>query len=555
MKHTTQQSKESLPLKRGCTRLRQLCVAACILFWLTSAAVAQGDSRTDWRREQFQKQRQKLLLNLQHELSELSGQCHEKGLGQAAIDVTAISLELTTASQRPQLPSLVQLPVSKHLPLEEQLWRNRLHSIRQDKAQELYILARSALSKANLPSLAYELVLDVLKLAPDHKYARAVLGQRLFNDRIRADDPTYAGEWVSPFEASKRSGSNPEVNHPQFGWIPASHVPRYEQGLRFWNGNWVSEQKEAELRRDFSNAWSIQSEHFEVKTNASREEGVEISQKLEIFHDWLQTNFAGFFETPAALKARFDQVRVGRGSRSTVKPMVVHYYATRDEYDRRMRGKIPAGIVTNGFYWEQDKTCYLFRNPDGSGLSTAYHEATHQIFDLATIENRQSAARKRRIELRQRRVTPWVMCEKTNFWMLEGIACYVESFEINEGVISVGRPNYIRFVAAQQRLLRDNFFVPLQLLSSLGKDEFQHHVNRPQLYSQGSGVAHFLLHYDNGAYRDAFVKLLAAAYRPDLKRVMEEPSLEKMTGVKFAVLDQQYREHMEDLAVKVATGQ
>ena len=494
------------------------------------------------------------MLNLRHELSELSGQCHDKGLVQAATDVTAISLELTTASERPQLPSLVQLPVSKHLALEEQLWRNRLHSIRQDKAQDLYILARSALSKANLPSLAYELVLDVLKLAPDHKYARAVLGQRLFNDRARADDPTYAGEWVSPFEASKRSGSSPEVNHPQYGWIPASHVPRYEQGLRFWNGNWVSEQKEAELRRDFSNAWNIQSEHFLVKTNASREEGVEISQKLEIFHDWLQTNFAGFFETPAALKARFDQIRVGRSGRRTTKPMVVHYYASRDEYDRRMRGKIPAGIVTNGFYWEQDKTCYLFRNPDGSGLSTAFHEATHQIFDLATIDNRLSAARKRRIELRQPRVIPWVMCEKSNFWMLEGIACYMESFEIDEGVISVGRPDYIRFVAAQQRLLRDNFFVPLQVLSSLGKDEFQHHVNRPQLYSQGSGVAHFLLHYDNGAYRDAFVKLLSAAYRPDLKRVTEEPSLERMTGVKFAVLDQQYREHMENLAVIVATG-
>ena len=146
------------------------------------------------------------------------------------------------------------------------------------------------------------------------------------------------------------------------------------------------------------------------------------------------------------------------------------------------------------------------------------------------------------------------MCEKSNFWMLEGIACYVESFEVDEGVISVGRPDYIRFVAAQQRLLRDNFFIPLQVLSSLGKDEFQHHVNRPQLYSQGSGVAHFLLHYDNGSYRDAFVKLLSAAYRPDLKRVTEEPSLEEMTGVKFAVLDQQYREHMEDLATIVATG-
>ena len=190
--------------------------------------------------------------------------------------------------------------------------------------------------------------------------------------------------------------------------------------------------------------------------------------------------------------------------------MVVHYYATRDEYDRRMRGRIPPGIVTNGFLLGtgQDlSTCFAI--PTAADSRPRFTKPQHQIFDLATIDDRLSAARKRRIELRQPRVTPWVMCEKSNFWMLEGIACYVESFEINEGVISVGRPDYIRFVAAQQRLLRDNFFVPLQVLSSMGKDAFQHHVNRPQLYSQGSGVAHFLLHYDNGAYRDAFVKLLA----------------------------------------------
>ena len=76
----------------------------------------------------------------------------------------------------------------------------------------------------------------------------------------------------------------------------------------------------------------------------------------------------------------------------------------------------------------------------------------------------------------------------------------MEFFEINDGVVSVGRRDYIRVVAAQQRLLRDNCFVPLQVLSSLGKDVFQDHANRPQLYSQGSGVAHFLLHYDNGAF-------------------------------------------------------
>jgi len=113
----------------------------------------------------------------------------------------------------------------------------------------------------------------------------------------------------------------------------------------------------------------------------------------------------------------------------------------------------------------------------------------------------------------------------------------------------------VRYKAAQQRLLKDNFYVPLQVFSGLGKDNFQHHPNLPQLYSQASGLTHFLLHYQDGTYRDDFVRLLSAAYRPDLQNVLKEPSLEEITGVKFAVLDQQYRDYLNQLSIDVAEAE
>jgi hypothetical protein len=52
----------------------------------------------------------------------------------------------------------------------------------------------------------------------------------------------------------------------------------------------------------------------------------------------------------------------------------------------------------------------------------------------------------------------------------------------------------------------------------------------------------FLIHYDNGRYRDALVRCLAAIYNgsqdPDL--------LARTTGTDYAELDKQYRDYMKE---------
>ena len=296
--------------------------------------------------------------------------------------------------------------------------------------------------------MAYEIVEDVLRIEPDHRLSRGVIGQQFFVDRFRKDDPTYAGEWASPYEVRKRSGSRAEINHPEFGWIPSSHKTRYEQGERPWRNNWISKEKEQEIRRKFTNAWEIESEHFLIKTNTSFEEGVALSRMLETYYGWLHAHFAPFFETPAELQERFEKAQL----RSRFeRPLLVHMYAERAEYDRATRGKIPPGLVTNGLYWEDDKTCYLSRG-DRPDLDVAFHETTHQILDLASRDNRMQAARRLKQERRLRTTPRWVMAEKSNFWVLEGIACYMESFRIGDGNLTSGDPNHIRFRGAQQRL-------------------------------------------------------------------------------------------------------
>ncbi|GAB5443789.1 MAG: hypothetical protein Fues2KO_41380 [Fuerstiella sp.] len=508
---------------------------------------AQNDSpANDRRRRIYQEQQREILLNLRHEIGQLSRQCFEDGMQQAATDLTEISLRLTNPAADFTPPREVTLPISTSLPPLEQAWRHRLKKLREDRAAEVYVLARRCL-RNDQPTLAFDMVQTVLRLDPDHQYARAVIGQQLFNDPLRSEDPAYAGEWVSAFEAEKRSGQAPEVNHPDFGWIPISHVRRYEEGLRPWRGDWISAEKEAGLRRDFDSGWEIRSEHFLIKTNTSLAEGVRISRRLERFYAWLRHNLAAFFDTPQALEKRFDQMRISRSRRNRDRPMEVHYFQSRDEYNRRLRGKVPADRVTNGVYWEPDRRCYFFRNDEDPDQRTMFHEATHQILDLATAEHRATAARIRRRVAGRGGVGRWKLCENSNFWIIEGLASYFESFEINDGEISVGDPDFIRFVGAKQRLTIDNFYIPLRAFCSLGYDQFMQHPNVAQFYTQSSGVAHFLMHYDDGRYRDDLVTLLSAVYRPDLRNITAEPSLEQISGVSFEQLDQQYRDHISGL--------
>ncbi len=355
---------------------------------------------------------------------------------------------------------------------------------------------------------------------------------------------------MSWYEADKRSGRIPHVLDERFGWIPRGHLARYEQGLRLWKDDWISKDKEALIRRDFRNAWEIESEHFLVKTNVGLEEGVRLSRQLEIYYAWLHQNLAAFFDTRRELEARFRQASPrGRQNNRSKSPMQIHYYATRGEYLRRISGKVPLGIETNGLYWQPESTCFFFRNDHG--LDTLFHESTHQILDLPTRRSRKKAASvlARRQPRRQRKpVQEWILGGQSGFWLIEGLACYFESFEVQDGTISVGRPDHIRIVAAQTRLLRDNFYVPLETFCRLGKSDFQNHPNVKQLYSQASGVAHFLMHYDDGRYRDNLVRLLSALYQPDAKNPQRQPTLSDITGVPFLTLDQQYREHMEQLA-------
>ena len=530
-----------------------LTASVCLLNIGTLQNLSADESATrDRRHRQILEKRQVIFDSLQKDLESVEAWCHEHSLAAAIPQVQEVGKTLLAPETDRKPPRLVTPEVDSTISLDEQQWQLQMRNHRRERGTELYTLARSAL-RAGFPSLAFSLVGDVILVDPDHKYARAVQGQQVFSDPVRKEEPGYAGEWVSRFEKQMRSGSSPKVHHPDFGWVPMANVARYEQGMRPWKGSWISREKEAELRRDFSNAWEIPSEHFLIKTNVSLETGIELSEKLELFYSWLQKNFAAFFETPAALQERFEKA-TQRSSARNEKPMELHFYARRDEYQKRVEGKVPANLETTGFYSQETQVSYFFLEREERVLSTLFHEATHQILDIHTLEARRLAAKTRGMKLKQKPVE-WALGETSNFWLIEGLACYFESFEVVDGKISIGRPDHIRFERARERMVdpKDYFYMPSKEFFALGRPEFMQHPKVAPLYTQAAGFTHFLMHYDDGLYRDDLIALLAAIYRPTGDEILTVPSLSKIAGVSFDDLDHQYRIHMQDMDDQLKT--
>lgn len=389
-------------------------------------------------------------------------------------------------------------------------------------AARVFGISQKAMNKGSI-NLAFHLLREVAFHDPDHENARRMLGYT-----------QHEGKWATAFAASRlRKGM---VWHAEFGWLPEAHVSRYEQGMRFYKTRWMTAEAEKEIRRDFDNAaWVVESEHFLVKTNHSLERGVELSQSLEAFHRYFVREFSNFFSTPEQMKALFD----GKPSPGNVRKHNVYYYATRGEFVARLKNE-PSIQVCNGIYLPGQQIAHFFYDPvhDDGHRETLFHEVTHQILSESTKQT-------------------YAIARDANFWIVEGLACYMESFRQKPGgQYTVGFPLHKRIVAAQSHAQEPGEFVPMQAFVALGQNEFQTAGGRgtfmlsdlQRYYAQATALSHFFLHYQNGVYRDPFIKYLSEIYSPKAEIRANVTPLDRLTNVSYATLDRQYLEYMAGLA-------
>jgi hypothetical protein len=450
--------------------------------------------------------RQQLEARYAQSLEELAGWCEAQGLTEQATQ--------TRRAARPRDPwtlYLVNLQSAETIhdgadPRVRQ-WRERFAALGRHHAEGLLTLARQAM-RARHPSLAYELVLEMVRADPSSEEGRKLLGF------IK-----YKGEWRTPFEVDKLKARY--VWHERFGWLPQAHVARYESGERYYNGRWITAEEEAQIRGDIRSAWHVQTEHYSIRTNHSLEAGVALGQKLErLYRAWQQT-FAPYYASPDQLLRLFE----GRSPnhRSSGPRHLVMHFRDRQQYLQALEGHVPPGVVTTGIYLGDYRTAYFYATEDADS-TTFYHEASHQLFSEC------------------REVAPNVGL-RGNFWIIEGIACYLESFRPGAEYDLLGGTDSPRLEAARRRALVDQFYVPLDQFVLYGMNDLQRDRRIAMLYSQAAGLAHFLMHYDDGRYRDALMSYLEAVYTGE-----DTPqTLAQLTGKSYVELDREYHQFLEEL--------
>jgi hypothetical protein len=441
------------------------------------------------------------------DIEQLAKWCEANGLAQQALKTRhVLGRSDPYKLYVPVLPDEVgppKLPADAPAKLVE--WDSRLGRLRRDHAMALYEMARHAV-RSGRAGLAIELALTAIQADPDYEPARRLFGYQKFHD-----------QWRTVYEVKKlRAGF---VWSEKFGWLPKAHLRRYEEGERYDDGRWISAAEDADRHRDIRSGWKVETEHYLVYTNHSIEAGVSLAVKLERLYRLWQQIFIRYYASEADVVALFD----GRSKPLLAAPPQhkVMYFRDRDEYNRSLRAAVSNIEISIGAYLDRPRCAYFFAGKDCDDR-TLYHEATHQLFHES------------------RPVAPDVG-RRANFWIVEGIAMYMESLRQEDGFYVLGGFDDQRLHAAQYRLLNDKFYVPLAEFTGYGMEKIQKDPRIATLYSQAAGLTNFLVYYGGGRYRDALVLYLVAVYTG-----RDEPdTLAKLTRANYSELDKQYHEFIE----------
>jgi hypothetical protein len=204
--------------------------------------------------------------------------------------------------------------------------------------------------------------------------------------------------------------------------------------------------------------------------------------------------------------------------------MNVVLFRDRQQYLDYLRPYEPQIDMSLGAYRHAQRTAFFYEG-DTDLAATWRHESTHQLFHEVGRASADVGA-------------------LSNFWIIEGVAIYMESLVVRDGFATVGGIDADRLQYARYRALNEGFYVPLAELAAWGRQQLQQDPRIGRLYSQSAGLAHFFLDSQGGRHRRAFVASLRDVYAGrDNQR-----SLAQHAGATYDELDRQYAQflHVSD---------
>ena len=394
------------------------------------------------------------------------------------------------------------------------VWTIQFRTLRLNYAKRLQLLAKSAV-KDQYGSLAIQLALAGLHANPDHEGFRTVFGFT-----------KYKGEWRTPWEVERLKKDF--VDHERFGWIPRKAVERYEKGERYYNGEWISAEEDAYRHSVIEHGWKIETEHYDLTTNHSLEEGVRmIRQNEHLYRAW-KLLFFRYMATDAQLATLFNGKMVPA-------PLDRHKIVIYRDRDGFLKAEKSRGVKDperfGGRYRGNNKggCCYFYVT---GSLTTMYHEATHQLFhETKKIAGDQMLSTVSKNE------------RSLNTWLVEGVAMLMETLQVDaSGYYVIGNRNSGRIRSAKRSLQEERFFPSFSELADIDGREWGTHDEMGSLYNQSAAMFHFLMFHDHGRLRDPLVVLLRLHY----ERKDTRASIVQLTEMNYEELDTAFKNFLKE---------
>lgn len=398
--------------------------------------------------------------------------------GFAADSTTDARVELDSALAA-QLAALAERCDALELPEQAAVTRRWLVP-RDPHRQYLFVPRDSDPTRPadNAPNLARQWHARFLELRRVHAQALWELGVRSLEDadgsqafqlihEVLYHDPDHAeARRVLGFRGAVAGSPPPDrvrvqagrSTHPSFGWRRGEY--RY-----------------------------VDSRHFRITTSAAPKDGVQLAGRLEdLYVVWRQVYFPAWC-SPELLRGAIDgkralPVRSGRYE--------VVLLRDRAEYLAQLAQSEPQIDVTLGYYHKGRRTAFFYAG-DESLVPTQFHEVTHQLFHESPNATPNPG-------------------EQANFWIVEGVAMYMESLTRHDGYYTTGGFDTDRLQLARARRLSGEFYMPLSELVRLGREPLQQHAELRRIYTQTAGLTHFLLDGGDAALRQATVQYAAQVH-------------------------------------------
>lgn len=248
----------------------------------------------------------------------------------------------------------------------------------------------------------------------------------------------------------------------------------------------------------------LESDHFQLFTNIDEADARQALIRFERWHRVWRQMFYDYWAHPTWLSRRFDP---DSDSGRRKKKFKVVLYRDRDEYVSTLRPVSPGIEVSTGYYLFPEKTSFFYAG-DNADETTWVHELTHQ-FMHETIPISTRAER------------------GSSLWAIEGIAMYMESICDFGSHLTLGGEDSERLNYCRYNYFRRGFFVDMNTLNGMTRDEFIKSREIKGLYSLSAGYCHYLLRHTSAKLD--FLKFLQMIHQGKKASVFFERVAEKVS--------------------------